>query len=1385
MAIKVADNFLYQGRKPLDNRISVSTLTDMTGMAESIIYDGMICYVKADKLFYVYDSTNTVDPVLNKWRLLKAGGTSLKEYIQNTAYEKNDLLYLGNSLAIVNANFTSDNTSATIQDSFKLDITNGNLTLVSSESNKFKLLKSDTKLDRTIYNITKVQIADIKIEDSTLTLVSVNASDLGRNYLITDADGTIGRIKSIDTTNNTVDIETLTISTEIEVYKSNKALDKIIDSITSLDPTDLNTAINFADIKEGQLVYDINGSVGKIIAIDTTNNKLDVQTISSTSVEVKEHFTSKTLDSTVNNTTQLDLTDFNPVILITDIALGQLVYDSKGTVAKVTSINSVINKVEVQTITNTLGTTNWMPIAPNKKEPRVKLPGTGYTVGDVIETTTTGVFAEVVSVDTLGGIASVILSTATAQSVTGSGAQVNYEQIIYGGYDKNWAALKDSSVFNAQILADTDDYEIGYSYEIVSAGSGYAVGDIVATNITDECVEVVAIGSAGEISTVDFTRTSTVSTNGTGANITATLNPNMLTIPDPIWNKGTSLFELTNDDGAQIQYYRTGDILVKYAVGAKSSLYKFTYNENKGYIIQEKTTLASTGSTQISAKSGNAIQQVTGSTVLAEDGLYVKDIEDKVDRINLAQKTVNTELEYYYASKTWDKVNGVSLPNTKDIVNYLPYLTSITSNLDQSRYTKNGVILQKSKTYKITFGLIRSTSVDGVNLFIMDSDGNRLSNRGYSGSTAYDNNILSTIYTPDKDTSVYPALDGTLSNVEGTYFPDCSFFQVEEVNRHIVVDPVSYVDDTHGIEDLPVGSLVSFTGTVAPAHYLLCNGSVYNIADYPDLAEIIKSVYGAYNAFGGDGTITFATPAMQSANESPSGNGLISNYQTDGTAFTNIGDYSSSSGTYTNVFNYNTTSTWFASGNSQAFPIANKPCIGYEFNSSKYVNKVKITNMLFNSCYRCNDFDIEGSNDNTNWNVLLTGYLPQDAEEHEFDLTTTGLYKYYRLVFKKAPTGGPNYNWGLGKLKFYGVPGSSYIIKAEKTYFMNLEGIEVTEDLLANKLFNITTNGVTAIDQSFALPTPITDFDEIETVYSYEDTTVVAKDSVSGVVATATEITPTPDNKGFSFPGTATSGITYSTPSGLDYPLTVEIAFSTTSTNAQSIFVHDVKLNLVVGVIGTNYIQLATTSHESKDNLAYDISNWNLNDGKFHTITVVYASADSANLYFDGVLKTSTTHSNSWRMTEVSCIGNRFNSPYSGAFTGIIYAVRFYNGILSQSDIVASYNSDRDYVLNNTAQIIRNNLASDYSFYNSAEITHPYITSSKLSVKDIEYNSVLSVDKSVQNVSNNKVASTELQYTFTDKDNVKLLSVSNHYNNYLPGSKFGIRRLTGIKKISK
>jgi len=55
-------------------------------------------------------------------------------------------------------------------------------------------------------------------------------------------------------------------------------------------------------------------------------------------------------------------------------------------------------------------------------------------------------------------------------------------------------------------------------------------------------------------------------------------------------------------------------------------------------------------------------------------------------------------------------------------------------------------------------------------------------------------------------------------------------------------------------ENVPPGTVFSFAGSTAPTGYLLCDGTVYDIADYPDLFNAIS------NFWGGDGVTTFAVP---------------------------------------------------------------------------------------------------------------------------------------------------------------------------------------------------------------------------------------------------------------------------------------------------------------------------------------------------------------------------------------------------------------------------------------------------------------------------------------------------------------------------------------------
>lgn len=84
-----------------------------------------------------------------------------------------------------------------------------------------------------------------------------------------------------------------------------------------------------------------------------------------------------------------------------------------------------------------------------------------------------------------------------------------------------------------------------------------------------------------------------------------------------------------------------------------------------------------------------------------------------------------------------------------------------------------------------------------------------------------------------------------------------------EVIRNEREDPLRVLDDNTGIEDNPIGHIMAFMGTKAPRHYLVCDGSVFNIADYPMLSQHMIDQFGSINYFGGNGTSTFAVPDLR------------------------------------------------------------------------------------------------------------------------------------------------------------------------------------------------------------------------------------------------------------------------------------------------------------------------------------------------------------------------------------------------------------------------------------------------------------------------------------------------------------------------------------------
>lgn len=102
----------------------------------------------------------------------------------------------------------------------------------------------------------------------------------------------------------------------------------------------------------------------------------------------------------------------------------------------------------------------------------------------------------------------------------------------------------------------------------------------------------------------------------------------------------------------------------------------------------------------------------------------------------------------------------------------------------------------------------------------------------------------------------------------------------------------------------PVGTIISFMGVNAPAGYLKCDGTVYNISQYQELANHFKSNFGNAGYFGGNGSSTFAVPDLRgeflrgtgTASRNTGSGANVGTHQ-DGTVIPNISNYTNSEGT--------------------------------------------------------------------------------------------------------------------------------------------------------------------------------------------------------------------------------------------------------------------------------------------------------------------------------------------------------------------------------------------------------------------------------------------------------------------------------------------------------
>lgn len=232
---------------------------------------------------------------------------------------------------------------------------------------------------------------------------------------------------------------------------------------------------------------------------------------------------------------------------------------------------------------------------------------------------------------------------------------------------------------------------------------------------------------------------------------------------------------------------------------------------------------------------------------------------DKVNSISVAQKTVNQKHLQCLAGV----IDGQAFTPTVNLL--IPFTPTVNNGIDYDETTKM-YKLKANTTYNIE-ALIRLISYQGYMYYTLYDYTNSkvLGKAGVCEANVGVNQAIIPslcVITPNTDINVGVRVTVIGGTQTGAKLQNTSYMNIQEVERTII-DPVEYVNVDKGLEDTPVGHILSFMGATPPSHYVTCDGAIYNITDYPFLAQHIKDQFGSFNYFGGDGISTFAVPDLR------------------------------------------------------------------------------------------------------------------------------------------------------------------------------------------------------------------------------------------------------------------------------------------------------------------------------------------------------------------------------------------------------------------------------------------------------------------------------------------------------------------------------------------
>lgn len=450
-----------------------------------------------------------------------------------------------------------------------------------------------------------------------------------------------------------------------------------------------------------------------------------------------------------------------------------------------------------------------------------------------------------------------------------------------------------------------------------------------------------------------------------------------------------------------------------------------------------------------------------------------------VDNISIAQKTVN---QRGYVDLIDEEIL-ISVLNAKTLgtvvttqVKLLIELTDSIEKYDLLNFEFG--IKSPDRIYKGNSSIINTSNIvyNNSDETINNNDGSVFwlmfeVDSPTAGSFGAMHHMLKCWFKDDRHLVVYQAFNPQSLTIFNTYVIN----SIKGVKLNpIVIDPVEHVNTEQGLEDLPVGHIMTQIGSPTFKHYLECDGSVYNITDYPHLAQYIKSQFGTFNHYGGDGISTFAVPLYAKEYDffSPKMTGNSTPAPYVATCSSSFGG-SASAGPWC-AFDTNINTCW-CDKTSGAFPDWLKIDLG----ESKYLGALKITS--FKESNNPLSLDIQGSNDDVEY-TLIHSYRTTNwgnSETRIIDFDEPVSYRFIRFQMNSAT--GNRYSQ-IAEVQFGHVSRRTFI-KYEPTYFMNIQGFRTETTLWSGAKIIDLPEGTRTIDEDIILADEIKNYEKIEIHY--------------------------------------------------------------------------------------------------------------------------------------------------------------------------------------------------------------------------------------------------------------------------------------------------------------